>query len=486
MYPTSPTHTEELIKIIEDSAETSDKQPDTTILQKMIDKHAVERDQMLEGVAYYLNQADIKKRNRYFYEHGTKKVDTEKPNNRISHNWHKLLVQQKVQYLLGKPITFNAEEERFLEVVNDFIDEDFDDCMQELLKNASNKGKEWLHPFVDEEGNFDYLRIPAEEVIPVYDSTKKRSLLYAIRYYDIKNIDDELTRKVELYTDEQIFYYVERNGSLELDFDYEKNPESHFYTKQGKGYGWGKVPMIEFKNNEEGVSDLIFYKDLIDQYNNNISNNANTFDEMQDLIYVLKNFAGQDLSEFTTNLRHYKAVEVSGDGGLEMKSAEIPMDSANSHLDRLEENIYRFGQGVNNNPDKVGNSPTNVAIKNLYSLLDLKANEAERKFRPALSAFFWFFTEYLKMTGRGEYDPTLLQMTFNRSRMTNELEQVQMANQSADLSRETRIANHPWVDDVEAELKRIEAEEAEYRNSMPSLTDIEPETDGEEDEPKRD
>lgn len=315
---------------------------------------------------------------------------------------------------------------------------------------------------------------------------KKRSLLYAIRYYDIKNIDDELTRKVELYTDEQIFYYVERNGSLELDFEYEKNPESHFYTKQGKGYGWGKVPMIEFRNNEEGVSDLIFYKDLIDQYNNNISNNANTFDEMQDLIYVLKNFAGQDLSEFTTNLRHYKAVEVSGEGGLEMKSAEIPMDSANSHLDRLEENIYRFGQGVNNNPDKVGNSPTNVAIKNLYSLLDLKANEAERKFRPALSAFFWFFTEYLKMTGQGEYDPTLLQMTFNRSRMTNELEQVQMANQSTDLSRETRIANHPWVDDVEAELKRIEAEEVEYRNSMPPLTDIEPEAGGDEDEPKRD
>ncbi|PRO41060.1 phage portal protein [Bacillus sp. LLTC93] len=484
MYPTSPTHTEELLKIIEDSAETSDKLPDTTILQKMIDKHAVERDQMLEGVAYYLNQADIKKRKRYYYKHGVKVVDTEKPNNRISHNWHKLLVQQKVQYLLGKPITFNAEEERFLEVVNDFIDEDFDDCMQELLKNASNKGKEWLHPFVDEEGNFDYLRIPAEEVIPVYDSTKKRSLLYAIRYYDVKNIDDEITRKVELYTDEQIFYYVERNGSLELDFDYEKNPESHFYTKQGKGYGWGKVPMIEFKNNEEGVSDLIFYKDLIDQYNDNISNNANTFDEMQDLIYVIKNFAGQDLNEFTTNLRHYKAVEVSGEGGLEMKSAEIPMDSANSHLDRLEENIYRFGQGVNNNPDKVGNSPTNVAIKNLYSLLDLKANEAERKFRPALSAFFWFFTEYLKMTGQGEYDPTLLQMTFNRSRMTNELEQVQMANQSTDLSRETRLANHPWVDDVEAELQRIEAEEAEYRNSMPPLNEIE--TGGDEDESKRD
>lgn len=285
MYPTSPTHTEELLKIIEDSAETSDKLPNTTILQKMIDKHAVERDKMLEGVAYYLNQADIKKRNRYFYEHGTKKVDTEKPNNRISHNWHKLLVQQKVQYILGKPITFNAEDETFLAVVNDFIDEDFDDCMQELLKTPPTRVKSGFIHLLMKKVNLITFAFQQRKSYR-FMIQQKRSLLYAIRYYDVKNIDDEITRKVELYTDEQIFYYVEHNGSLIQDFDYKNNPESHFYDTKGKGYGWGKVPMIEFKNNEEGVSDLIFYKDLIDQYNNNISNNANTFDEMQDLIYV--------------------------------------------------------------------------------------------------------------------------------------------------------------------------------------------------------
>ncbi|CAI6313313.1 phage portal protein [Bacillus subtilis] len=483
MYPITPTHTEELLKIIEDSAETSDTLPDTSAILRMIDKHEYERDKMLEGVAYYMNQADIKKKLRYYYEGGIRKVDTDKPNNRISHNWHKLLVQQKTQYLVGKPITFNAEDENFLKLVNDFVNEEFDDVLNQLLKNASNKGREWLHPFVDEEGKFDFIRIPAEEVCPVYDTTKKRNLLYAIRYYDIKTIDDEFIRKVELYTDQQIFYYVMHDGELVLDFEYKRNPESHFYLGE-TGYGWGRVPLIEFKNNDEGVSDLVFYKDLIDQYNNTISNNANTFDEMQDVIYELKNFGGQDLGEFMTNLKHYKAVEVGEEGGLELKTVDVPIDSANTHLDRLEENIYRFGQGVNNNPDKVGNSPTNVAIKNLYSLLDLKANEAERKFRPALHAFFWFFTEYLKMTGQGEYDPTLLQMTFNRSRMTNELEEVQMGSQSTDISKETRLAHHPWVDDVEAELKRIKDEEEEYRNSMPPLTDIPTDTGGDEDEPE--
>nr|WGD68566.1 phage portal protein [Bacillus subtilis] len=255
---------------------------------------------------------------RYYYEGGIRKVDTDKPNNRISHNWHKLLVQQKTQYLVGKPITFNAEDENFLKLVNDFVNEEFDDVLNQLLKNASNKGREWLHPFVDEEGKFDFIRIPAEEVCPVYDTTKKRNLLYAIRYYDIKTIDDKFIRKVELYTDQQIFYYVMHDGELVLDFEYKRNPESHFYLGE-TGYGWGRVPLIEFKNNDEGVSDLVFYKDLIDQYNNTISNNANTFDEMQDVIYELKNFGGQDLGEFMTNLKHYKAVEVGEDGALNLR-----------------------------------------------------------------------------------------------------------------------------------------------------------------------
>nr|WGD68565.1 hypothetical protein P5630_11520 [Bacillus subtilis] len=62
MYPITPTHTEELLKIIEDSAETSDTLPDTSAILRMIDKHEYERDKMLEGVAYYMNQADIKKK----------------------------------------------------------------------------------------------------------------------------------------------------------------------------------------------------------------------------------------------------------------------------------------------------------------------------------------------------------------------------------------------------------------------------------------
>ncbi|WP_268749097.1 phage portal protein, partial [Brevundimonas diminuta] len=77
-----------------------------------------------------------------------------------------------------------------------------------------------------------------------------------------------------------------------------------------------------------------------------VSDNANSFEEIQELIYILRDYNGEDLSEFVDNLRYYKAIKVSGEGGVDTLTTEIPIDSADKHLDRLEDNIFRFGQGV--------------------------------------------------------------------------------------------------------------------------------------------
>ncbi|NCL93527.1 phage portal protein [Bacillus licheniformis] len=495
IYPNSPTHTEELIDLIEKNAPGENKDPNTEIIMQLISKH--DPSLMLEGVRYYLNESDITNRQQYYWRDGKKIIDSEgvKPNNKIPHGWHKLLVDQKTQYLVGKPITFGSKNKTLLKYVNELADEEFDDTMNELVKNASNKGIEWLHPFINEEGEFDYVIFPAEEIIAVYDNTKSRRLLYAIRYYKIEDFEGNEQKKVELYTTDKVYYYVEENGGLVLDYSYgEENPVSYFYTvnkeeNTKEGYGWGRVPLIPFRNNTESVSDLTFYKRLIDNYDKIVSDNANSFDEIQELIYILRGYNGEDLSEFVDNLRYYRAVKVDGEGsGVDTLSSDVPIDSADKHLDRLEDNIFRFGQGVNNSPDKFGNSPSGVALENLYTLLDLKANAAERKFRKALQEFFWFFTEFLRIKKMGDFNYKEIQMTFNRTKITNQLEKVQMVNQSPDVSRETRLAHHPFVDDVEAELERIEDETAEYGKTLSSLAaaddQSEDEEGGEEDEPE--
>lgn len=459
-FPMSPTETELINdRIAQQSNVTTEK-----IIQELIENHDTR--EMREGVRYYENKNDILQRRRYYYQDGQKVEDQDglKPNNRIPHNWHRLLVDQKTSYLVGKPVTFTADQADFHEKLNEILCEEFDDTLTELVKNAANKGIEWLHPYIDEEGRFDYVRIPAEQAIPIWEGSLQKRLQNFLRYYTVI-VNGEERIKAEWYDENTVTYFIEsENGGFVMDVTEAKNPASHFYYGDN-GYGWGRVPFIPFRNNEEEKSDLTFYKELIDEYDRTVSDNANEFEELQELIYVLKGYEGESLSEFMQNLLFYKAINVAADdgSGVETLNNEIPMESAEKHLDRLEESIYTFGQGVNTRTDKFGASPSGVALQFLYSLLDLKVDHTERKFRKGLQEFLWFITEYLSISGQGDYSGRDVQITFNRSMITNETEIVDQAEKSKGIiSDETIIANHPWVDDVKEEQKRIARERMAY------------------------
>lgn len=62
----------------------------------------------------------------------------------------------------------------------------------------------------------------------------------------------------------------------------------------------------------------------------------------------------------------------------------------------------------------------------------------------------------------GEFDSKNVSFVFNKSRIANTAEQIDNAVKSMGVtSRKTALANHPYVDDVAAELKLIEEESGE-------------------------
>lgn len=229
------------------------------------------------------------------------------------------------------------------------LGDSFNDVMPELVKNAANKGREWLHPYIDENGEFDYMIVPAEEGIPIYDNTKRKDLIGFIRMYEL---DDE-TVKIELWDDQRVTYYEYHNGRLVLDMSYEENPASHFQFGN-KGYGWGYPPFVEFANNEERVSDLTFIKDYVDVYDLLTADASNTLEDIQQFLYVIKGYSDTDIGQAVTNLKRFKGVAVDGDGGVDIKQGEMPMQSLDSFLNRIEDNIYSFGMAVDTTADKFG------------------------------------------------------------------------------------------------------------------------------------
>jgi len=467
------THTDELIAFINGNAPKQ-----TDIIKELIDKHTPAAHEMLKGHDYYFNETDIQYKRRYFWEDGAKKEDSTKANNKLTHGWHNLLVDQKVAYLTGNPLNISAESDELQEKVNDTLGDEFDDTLSELVLGASNKGKEFLHPYIDEEGKFNYVIIPAEQVIPLYDNSKRKKLLGSIRLYPL----DENVTKIEVWDDKQTTFYEMINGQVHLDATVEENPAPHFsaeFAGRGRfGFGWGRVPFVEFKNNEWGKSDLYLYKKLADEYDKTRSQFADDLEDVPEAATVLKGYEGQSAREFNDNLRFYKTIMVSGEpgSGVDKLTVEIPVDAKKEHLDRLSDDIFTFGKGLDTKTDKFGNSPSGVALKFLYGPLDMKCSTLENKFKKALKEFMWFVVEYLNMTEKTSYNVNELSYTFNKSMITNEAEAVTMAKESKGvISDRTIIANHPWVTDIGEEM-------AELEKQMESYVDLDQVDDDEESE----
>ena len=428
------------------------------ILHELIEVHDIKP--MLEGQRYYLNNNDIRRRNKHYWDNGIKKIDRTKINNKMSNSWHRLLVDQKTGYLLGKKPTISSENENYSKILNIYLDDEFNKTLQDLLKNASNKGVEYLYVYIDDKGEFKNAIIPSEQIIPIYDYKFNKDLEEVIRYYSVIVNGKEKTQ-VEWYTKDLITIYLEdENG------EFKKTEEQNYYYINEQGYNWGVVPFIEFKNNQEKTGDLKLYKDLIDVYDKVNSDIVNDIEELQNLIYVLKGYESESLREFTENLRYYKAISVAEDGDVGNLSNEIPGETINKLLDRLEDNIIMFGQAVNPKFDNMGNAPSGIALKFMYNLLDIKAEISAIEFKKGIKNYLSFLNTFLNLNKLNvlNEENRKVDIIFNKTILVNENELVAMAQQSKGIiSDYTIIANHPWTKNVEEEQERLR-EQGEYVN----------------------
>ena len=212
------------------------------------------------------------------------------------------------------------------------------------------------------------------------------------------------------------------------------------------------------------MGDLPLYRDLIDAYDKVVSGFANDMEDVQEVIFVIKNYGGTDKTEFMSDLKKSKLIKVEGDGGVDTIRAEIPFEARNAFLERTRRQIFVSGMGVDPNPENFGNS-SGVALKYLYSLLELKAVMLETQFRSG-------FAELVRAICRleGIAQPKRILQTWTRNMVQNDLETAQIAQQSVGIiSDRTILANHPWVDDAESEQKQLEKEQQAAAEKQPQF-----------------
>ncbi|MDU4727980.1 MULTISPECIES: phage portal protein [Clostridium] len=406
-----------------------------------------------ENKSYYKNRNNIKEKGVVSYkEQG--KDPLRNADNRISHNFHEILVDEKASYLFTYPVLFDIDNNKNLnKEVSNILGGNFAKKAQYLCVEASNCGTAWLHYWIDENNGFEFEKVETEEIIPIYSSDLKRELLGIIRYYN----------KTEQVVDEdKVYTYIEYWDKKELTtYKFEGNHlnENPINTKTVV-HKLKVVPFIEFSNNSKRQSDLVKYKDLIDLYDKVMSGFANDLEDIQQIIYILENYGGANLDEFLGDLKRYKAIKTNSgiqgtSGGVKTLQIEIPVEARKVILDILKKQIYESGQGLQQDIESFGNA-SGVALKFFYRKLELKSGLMETEFREGFELLIRAILNYLNMKG------DIIQQTYTRNMISNDLENAQIAQASVGVIPEKYILrNHPWIDDPEEAEEEMKKEENE-------------------------
>lgn len=426
------------------------------LLDQLSRKHWEKIQMMHKAENYYLNKTDILNKRNELADSFDFKNPLRNADNRIPHNFFSILVDQKSAYTFTEPPRFDVDHEEVNHKINVLLGDQFAKISKELCTQASLNGIAWLHVWKDERNNFfKYATVPAEQIIPIYSGKLDNELEAVIRVYT--DTDDRI---IEYWTSESCTTFRQRKDSEQVEtfamFTLVDIATGMTTPTNEYRHEWGEIPFIPFRNNSYEVSDLDSVKDLIDVYDKVFSGFVNDADDIQEIIFVLTNYGGEDRKMFLDDLKQSKIIKIDDDGtgasgGVDTITLDIPTEARRTLLEMTREAIFTHGQGVD--PQRnIGQNHSGAALRYMYSLLDLKASRLETEFRVGFAKLIRFILTYYNL------DPdVLVKQTWTRSFVNNTLEQAQVLSITAPYtSTETIAKNNPLVDDWQNEVKQIE------------------------------
>lgn len=445
-------------------------------------ENSPERMMQIKGFLYFEGNHDILYRKREMIgENGDLQEVKNLPNNHIVDNRYAILVNQKANYLLGNPFVIDTKNEQYAECLNEVFNKKFMRMIKNAGKASMNGGIAWLFPYYDEDGEFSFRMFPAYEILPFWHDRDHTKLDCAIRLYLVigyEGTEAVTINKVEIYDKTGIHRYIWEHGVLTPDVD---NPEKnsdlpYLILEQPDGtqiaYNWNRIPLIPVKFNENEKPLLKRVKSLQDALNVMLSDFENNMQEdNRNTILILKNYDGQDLGEFRRNLATFGAVKVRYDGeakgGVETLEINVNGDNYQKIIEIIKKAIIENGMGYDAKDDRLSGNPNQMNIQSMYSDIDLEANDMETELQAAFDELLWFINVHLANTGQGDYENEDVKIIFNRDMMINESDVIKNCRDSVGIiSDETIVAMHPWINDVQDELAKLQKQKEEKQKEM--------------------
>lgn len=416
-----------------------DKELTVQVLRKMLNENKLSLTRLEKLEKYYLGEHDI------LIKKG-KNVDIQP----VICNFPRYITECLSSYFCGEPIAYQCDDENALEQLTNILDytdgaaEDSD-----LAKDVSIFGVGYELLYIDEDNNIRLARVSPLNTIPVFDDTIEHNWLYGIRFVSFKDMDTERTYyQVEVYSDKEIRIYEADDLFNELTL-IEVKP--HFF---------GDVPFIQYKNNQYIQGDFEPVMSLVDAYDDLATNSIIDSDYFSDAYLCLTGTA-TPTNEELTSIRKNRLMSFPDDTAHAEFLVKPDNGSSMEELkNRVQEDIHKFSMTPNLSDQQFLGNASGVAIRyKMYGCENL-VNNKERFFKKGLQRRIELIFNILNLKGNA-FSWQDVEIVFHRNLPVNDLEIAQMVSQLQNIvSTETLLTQLPFVDDVQAEMERIEDERA--------------------------
>ena len=420
------------------------------VIDNLIELHKEEARRITKLKDYYNNDNDIMRRE---YNNGNK------PKNMIANPYASYIVNTATGYFLGKPVTY-TNIEQYEDIDKTLVYNDEADHNATLGKDSSISGYGIEILYSDENADIRLASVNPAECIVVHDNTLQEDIIYAIRYYDEKQIgSNNIVTYIEVYDKEKITYYKKELGKIEYIDEIE-----HYF---------GDVPVVEYINNDERYGDFEKVKSLIDAYDKGQSDSANDFESFTHAYLVISGYLMDEAS--ASDLENQNIINFTdNEGKAEYLIKNIQDSALENYKNRLDNDIHRFSGVPNMSDNEFSNNSSGVALS--YKLMSLEnlVGIKEAKFRKGLLRRLELICNFLEIRTNKDIDYMDIQPVFTRNKPFNDTEIADtMQKLTGILSEETVLALSPYVDDVVAEMERKKNEaNSLYEDNYSELGDI--------------
>ena len=440
------------------------------------------RDQ-INGDRYYRGDHDIlKKKRTVIGKDGEIKEVKNLPNNRKVDNQYARMVDQKKNYLLAQPITFNSKNQAYVDILNKIFNKKFKKTLKDVGEDCLNGGVAWVYPYYNN-NELKFKNFPAHEILPFWNDKAHTELNMAVRLYVEEKPDAinefDTVQKVEIYTKNGVYFYTFENNRLEPDT---QKPHENYMTVGENGYNWEHIPLIAFKANSKEIPLIRKCKSIQDGINEIISTFKNNLDEdTRNTILVLENYDGQDLGDFREKLSQYGVIKTrSGDGARgDVRTLTVQVDHNNyeSVLRMYKKAMFENCKGYDFTELRSNNdSPSQMNIKCVFADIDLDANDMIAEFNASFEDLLWFVNQYCSHKGLGDFSMENVDIIFNKDMLVNEVETLMsLVSAGVHISNKTLLEQVPFINSSEDELKQLKKEREEeidvYEGALPQRGD---------------